>query len=71
MLIALVRLKDFKLYEFSSTHPIIKVNAQDPDDACFLAMKKLFDIVLDQDPSIETKLLLKDVKHDIRILKIL
>lgn len=70
LLTALPRLKHFKLYEFNKINPVITVEAEDPDDACFLATKALFDIVLGQDPSIETKLLLKDIKHEIRILTI-
>ena len=35
-----------------------------------MAIKKLMDTILDQDDSIETKKWLKELKYDIRVLKL-
>jgi hypothetical protein len=63
------RLKDFRLKEYNSEFPIIFVEAKSPDDACFKAIYLLIKIILDQDDSIETRLLCRSIKKDIRVLK--
>lgn len=70
MTIVLSRLKKFNLYEFNSASPHIFVEANDPDDACYQAYCKFSEILLKQDESMETAVLIKEVFHDMRILKV-
>ena len=64
------RLKKYHLDDYNSSTPIIFVEAQDPDDACYKAMHKLAGKILKSDHSIETLNFIKDIFHDIRIIKI-
>ena len=66
----LEQLKDFKLYEFKDETPIIFVEAPDPDEACYMTMCKFAEILLKQDESNETALLLYDVFFKLRIIKV-
>ena len=70
MVLVLHRLKRFAISKYGSKSPIIFVEASDPDGACHEAVQQLFDIMLLQDPSIETKLLFKDILHDIKVTKV-
>ena len=70
MVLVLHRLKRFAIGKYGSKSPIIFVEASDPDGACHEAVQQLFDIMLLQDPSIETKLLFKDILHDIKVTKV-
>ena len=64
------RLKQYSLEDYNSNTPIIFVEAEDPDDACYSVFKAFCDIILEQDDSTETKLLLKDLKYDFRVSKL-
>ena len=70
MILVLHRLKKFELGKYGSKSPIIFVEASDPDGACHAATHQLFDIMYLQDPSIETKLLFKDILPDIKVTKV-
>tara|TARA_Y100000361_G_C11096406_1_gene309319 strand:- start:212 stop:460 length:249 start_codon:yes stop_codon:yes gene_type:complete len=70
MTLIISRLKKFRLYEYNTTSPIVFVEADDPDGACFKAIYQLVRIILDQDSSQETKDICKDIKKDIRVLKV-
>jgi len=72
MILTLVmpRLKKYKLEDYNSSTPIIFVEAENPDDACYKAMHKLAGKILRSDHSIETLNFIKDIFHDIRIVKI-
>ncbi len=70
MTLIISRLKNFRLYEYNTTSPIIFVEADDPDGACFKATYQLIRILLDQDSSSETKDICQDIKKDIRVLKV-
>tara|TARA_R100000908_G_C3683209_1_gene100860 strand:- start:159 stop:407 length:249 start_codon:yes stop_codon:yes gene_type:complete len=70
MTLIISRLKSFRLYEYNTTSPIIFVEADDPDGACFKATYQLIRILLDQDSSSETKDICQDIKKDIRVLKV-
>ena len=65
------RLKSFHLQKYNSKFPIVFVEAKSPDDACFKATYLLIKLILDQDDTIETRLLCRSIKKDIRILKVL
>lgn len=68
--IVLARLKKFKLKEYNSTMPIVFIEASDADDACHKAVYNLAHIIMKQDPSQETIDMLKELSHDIRIVKV-
>lgn len=70
MALVLARLKRFKLGEFNSQSPIIFIEASDPDDACYFAFCKFSEMLLKQDESVKTALLIKSVQSDIRITKV-
>ena len=72
MILTLVmpRLKKYELEDYNSSTPIIFVEAENPDDACYKAMHKLAGKILRSDHSIETLNFIKDIFHDIRIIKI-
>lgn len=70
MVLVLHRLKRFDIGKYGSKSPIIFVEASDPDGACHEAVQQLFDLMLIQDPSIETKLLFRDILNDIKITKV-
>jgi hypothetical protein len=46
------------------------VEADDPDGACFKAIFDLIQIILKQDDSIEARLLCRNIREEIRIIKI-
>lgn len=70
MILVLHRLKNFELGKYGCKSPIIFVEANDPDGACYAATQQLFDIIYLQDPSIETKLLFRDILLDIKVTKV-
>jgi|LakMenE18May11ns_1017448.scaffolds.fasta_scaffold8810999_1 hypothetical protein len=64
-------LRKYLLREYSLPYSLIFVEADDPDDACYLVLYKLIKILMDQDPSIKTRILCKKIKKTIRIDKII
>lgn len=70
MILVMSRLKKFHLYEFNSTHPKIFIEAKNADEACYMAYCKLSEILLKQDESVETAILIKEIFNDIKILKV-
>lgn len=59
---------NLKLY--NSPFPVIFISAQDPDEACRLALDELIKIIMDQDPSIKMRIICKNIKLTCRIDKI-
>ena len=70
MTLVLPRLIQFKLGKYNSYFPIIFVEGQDPDEACFKATYNLLQMILTQDGSVEARLLCREIKNDIRVIKI-
>jgi hypothetical protein len=68
MSIVVSRLKKYRIYEYNSEYPIIFVEADDPDGACYTAIYKLLKLVLDQDDSKEARKLCREIKQDIRVI---
>jgi hypothetical protein len=64
------RLVRFDLREYNSTEPILFIEATDPDGACFKAIFNLIQIILKQDDSIESRLLCRSIREDIRVIKV-
>ncbi len=69
MTLVISRLRKYRLGEYNTNQPIVFVEANDPDGACFKAVHKLIRMILDQDDSAKARLLCKDIKPDIRIIK--
>ena len=44
MSLVISRLKNYRIYEYNSNAPIIFVEADDPDGACFKATHNLFEV---------------------------
>ena len=68
MSLVLSRLREFDLKEFNSQKPIIFIEADDPDDACFKSHYKLAAVILAQDAKMATQM--KEILADITIRKI-
>lgn len=66
----LPRLLHFNLYEFNHERPHIFIEAPDPDEACYLAYCKFSETLLRQDSSNKTAYLIRDIEHEIRIIKV-
>tara|TARA_B100000131_G_scaffold248836_1_gene242006 strand:+ start:3993 stop:4241 length:249 start_codon:yes stop_codon:yes gene_type:complete len=63
-------LTKFRLYQYNSAYPIVFVEANNPDDACFKSIYNLIQMIMSQDSSIEARLLCREIKNDIRVVKI-
>jgi len=70
MTLILPRLKNFRLGEFNHEYPYIFIEADNPDDACYLAYCKFSEVLLKQDESTETAMLIKDVFNGLKIRKV-
>jgi len=67
--LVLSRLKKFDLKEFNHTTPMVFIEAENPDDACFKAHYKFASLILAQEPKMAKEM--KDILHDITITKIM
>ena len=65
------RFKKFNLYNYNLERPIIFIEAENADEACYLCFHKFCAMILKQDDSKETVLLLKDTLHDMSIKKVI
>lgn len=65
-----IDLKRFVLREYSFPFSLIFIEAEDPDDACNTVLIRLIKLLMDQDPSINTRILCRKIKRHIRIDKI-
>jgi hypothetical protein len=63
-------LTKFDLKEYNTSFPIVFVESDDPDGACYIALYRLIQIILRQDNSLETTTLCRRLKNDIRITKV-
>jgi hypothetical protein len=63
-------LTKFDLKEYNTSFPIIFVESSDPDGACYKALYRLIQIILRQDASMETTMLCRKLKNEIRITKV-
>jgi len=63
-------IKHFKLRSYNSPFPTIFISAYDPDDACKTTIDQLTKIIIDQDPSIKTRILCRQMRLESRIDKI-
>ncbi|MQF98246.1 MAG: hypothetical protein FI729_01775 [SAR202 cluster bacterium] len=65
------RLREFQLMEYNSAFPIVFMEASNPDDACFKAVYTLIQMILKQSNTVETRILCRSIKRDIRVIKAL
>ena len=70
MSLVISRLKKFRIDDYNHSTPIIFIEAEDPDGACYKAYYKLSSKILKEDHSIETISFCKDIMNDLRIIKI-
>ena len=70
MLLILMPLKRFRLNEYNHSSPILFIEANDPDDACYKAYLNLSNIVLKQDASVDVAIMLRELKNDFKIVKV-
>lgn len=70
MSLAISRFKKFRLYNYNFEYPIIFIEANNADEACYKCMHQFCSMILKQDDSKETVAMLKDALNDIRITKI-
>lgn len=70
MVLVLHRLKHYSIGKYGSKNPTIFVEASDPDGACHAAVYQLYDIMNSQDPSLETRLLFREILPDIKVTKV-
>ena len=70
MTLVLPRLKPYRLGVFNYTHPIVCVDADNPDDACYLGYCKFAETLLKQDESTSMADFIKEIFHDVRIIKV-
>lgn len=70
MSLVLPKIKHLKmnLGIFQQDSLMLTIEADNPDDACYLAFKTFCDYMLEQSASYEVKNLLKDLKHDFIII---
>jgi hypothetical protein len=60
----------FKLDVFSNDSVMLEIKADNPDDACYLAYKEFCDYILGQSSTAATKNLLKDLKDDFLVVRL-
>lgn len=63
-------IRHLKLKEYKSPFPTVFISAQNPDDACFLIINNLIRLLLDQDPSIDMRIVCRKIRHKAKIDKI-
>jgi len=63
-------IKHLKLKPFDNPFPIVFLSAQDPDDACASVINDLIDILMEQEPSINMRIIARKIRRETRIDKI-
>ncbi len=64
------RIRHLFLKSYNSPFPTIFVNADDPDDACFVVLNDLIKIIMKQNPSIDMRIACVEIRRKSRIDKI-
>jgi len=65
-----LNIKHLKLKKYDSPFPTIFISAKDPDDACYIIIRNLINLIMNQDPSIDMRLICKKIKRECKIDKI-
>jgi hypothetical protein len=66
----LARLTNYNLKQFNHEYPMIFVEAEDPDGACYACSCKFTEVLLKHDYSKHNALFIKEITRDIRITKV-
>jgi hypothetical protein len=62
---------DVKLGYFEDKSVILELEADNPDDACYLAYKEFCEHIVEQDNKSETKSLLRDLKNEFTVIRLI
>lgn len=65
-----VDIKHLKLKKYNSPFPTIFVSAKDPDDACYKVIQNLINLLMEQDNSIDMRIVCRKIKRESKIDKI-
>lgn len=64
------RIKHLFLKSYNSPFPTIFITSSDPDEACFEVLNDLIKIIINQNPSIEMRIVCREIRKRSRIDKI-
>jgi hypothetical protein len=62
---------DVKLGYFGDKSVILELEADNPDDACYLSYKELCEHIIEQSNDSSIKSLLRDLKYDFRVIRLI
>jgi len=60
-----------KLGYFADKSVILELEADNPDDACYLAYREFCEHIIDQDNNSEVKAILRDIKNEFRVIRLI
>jgi|TARA_R100000008_G_C3472813_1_gene109850 hypothetical protein len=63
-------LKKLGIYRYKQESTHIFVQAEDPDEACFIALAKLTQQMLEENNTAAVKDTIKDLRHMVRVVKL-
>lgn len=61
---------NINLYEYSKPFNLIFIEAQNPDDACYLALYRLMSLIMRNNCSVEHRILCRKARKYLRIDKV-
>lgn len=64
------RIKHLSLRSYNSPFPTVFISASNPDDACRLVFDELITIIINQNPSINMRIICREIKRKCRIDKV-
>lgn len=64
------QLKQYKLIEFNAPFLTIFIQAQDPDEVCHEIVERIINRILEQDSSLDARIVCREVKKFVRFDKI-
>lgn len=64
------KIKHLFLKSYNSPFPTIFITSPDPDEACFEVLNNLIKIIMNQNPSIEMRIICREIRKKSRIDKI-
>jgi hypothetical protein len=65
-----LRKSDLNLYEYNQPFTLIFIEADNPDEACYLVLHRLMSLILRQSNQIKSRILCRKVRKHFRIDKI-
>ena len=60
----------FAMREFTVPFCLYFLDAENPDDACFILYRRVIHAIMKEDDSIETRILCRKIRRDMRVDKI-